>query len=560
MKRLALGLAMLASSFGYATERQDAMLRNADTIQNIVTTMYAPLEWKKNYGFDLDEKITALKAAVLANPEMTTQEYQAEVAKFFLSMKDYHVSVNFVSTESATLPLEVKRAQDRFFLVFVDRTKLPKDAYPFEVGDELVSFGGRAPLEVVNELEAVLGGNSKPTEEALATMLLTRRSHARMPIPVPQGTINLVFKRGTQTIARQLIWEYTPETIANPRIGGSSFGRAHTPRDFAKKLAGTMMVSPLAQSLAETQTLEENPHKIGSKVSYLPALGTKLWKNRTEGIFDAYVYENAAGKKIGYIRIPSYVPEDAEAAVTEFASIMAKYQQEVDGLVIDQVNNPGGSIFYLYALASTLTDQPLYAPRHRMTITQTDILDAKNGLPMFDAITTSDAAKAALGQTLDGYPVNYQLALFMREFLKFQIQQWESGKRLTDPYYIYAVDQINPYPTAQFTKPILFLINELDFSGGDFMPAILQDNGRIKTLGVRTAGAGGYIMDVKYPNFLGIGGFNLTGSIAQRIDTNPIENLGVTPDIEYKLTPEDYQGGFAPFSAKINETMDSLVP
>ncbi|MGE0174471.1 MAG: protease-like activity factor CPAF [Oligoflexales bacterium] len=558
MKKFAIGIALLGSSLALSND-QEAMLRNADTIQNIVTTLYAPLEWKKNYGFELEQKIADLKTAVTANPQMSTRQYQEEVSKFFLSMKDYHVSVSFISTESATLPLEVKRAQDRFFLVYVDRNQLPKDSYPFEVGDELVSFGGRPPLEVVSEIEASLGQNTKATDEALATMLLTRRSRARMPMDVPHGTINLVFKRGEQAIARQLIWDYKPESVVNPTVSRPFVARARTAADFAAKLTNTQMVSPLAEYLSESNVADDNPHRLGAKVDFVPSLGKKLWKNPGDGQFDAYIYENAKGKKIGYIRISRYLPENPEAAVIEFANHMAKFQQEVDGLVIDQMNNPGGSIFYLYALASTLTDRPLYAPKHRISITPKDVLEAKNGLSMFEAITDNNMAREALGQTLHGYPVNYQLALFLREFLTFTVDQWEAGKRITDPTHIYAVDQINPYPTAQFTKPILFLINELDFSGGDFMPAILQDNDRITTLGVRTAGAGGYIVGVTYPNYLGIEQFTVTGSIAQRIDANPIENLGVTPDLEYKLTPEDYQNGFAPFASKIKATMDSML-
>jgi C-terminal processing protease CtpA/Prc len=103
------------------------------------------------------------------------------------------------------------------------------------------------------------------------------------------------------------------------------------------------------------------------------------------------------------------------------------------------------------------------------------------------------------------------------------------------------------------------LINELDFSGGDFCPAILQDNKRAVLFGSRTSGAGGFVTTSTFPNENGIMQFSYTGSLAERPDSLlKIENLGVLPDIAYKLTVEDLQNGYQGYISAINEAIENL--
>ena len=130
---------------------------------------------------------------------------------------------------------------------------------------------------------------------------------------------------------------------------------------------------------------------------------------------------------------------------------------------------------------------------------------------------------------------------------------------MTDPYFIWGVDRINPNNKVKYSKPIVIIINELDFSGGDFFPAILQDNKRATIVGSRTAGAGGYVNSIAFPNSFGFAGISFTGSIGERTDKNPIENLGVTPDVEIKLTVEDVRKGFTQYLGKVKSTVDSLI-
>lgn len=64
---------------------------------------------------------------------------------------------------------------------------------------------------------------------------------------------------------------------------------------------------------------------------------------------------------------------------------------------------------------------------------------------------------------------------------------------------------------------------------------------------------------ITFPNSFGFAGISFTGSIAERTDKNPIENLGVTPDVEIKLTVEDVRKGFTQYLGKVKSTVDSLI-
>ena len=52
------------------------------------------------------------------------------------------------------------------------------------------------------------------------------------------------------------------------------------------------------------------------------------------------------GKKVGFLRIPSYVPANIMLSLFGLRSIIAKLEKETDYLVIDQTNNPGGYVMF----------------------------------------------------------------------------------------------------------------------------------------------------------------------------------------------------------------------
>jgi len=302
-----------------------------------------------------------------------------------------------------------------------------------------------------------------------------------------------------------------------------------------------------------------SPYGLGSRKTFTPDLGTKIWQSADTDEFYAYIYKNADNKLIGYLRLPSYVPSEFGKAIADFAKTIALFESTTDSMIIDQVNNPGGSVLYLYTLASMLTTQPLQTPLHRMAINQADVAAAQAEIARLAAVRTDEDAQRLIATTdTDGYPVSYEFAKFRLNYSAFIVSEWNAGRKLTHPYWIDGVEHINSADT-HYSKPIVVLINALDFSGGDFFPTILQDNHRVTVFGSRTSGAGGYVNDITVPNNLGINTFRCTESIAERVDLSPIENLGVTPDVAYSMTAHDFQNNYADYVKAVQSAVSAVT-
>lgn len=569
LKRLgALVLALVALvsvPASQAVTQQEAMLNDLQTIQRHFELYYAPFEWKKKYAnWDLATAVKDAEAKIQADASLSVSAYHRILKDFTTTTKDYHVGISFQNTERASLPFTVKVVAGKAIVVYVDRSKAPEDAFPFHNGDELVSVDGKLAADLAVELGKLSEGETVPgTDLALGSLFVTRRS-AASGFAVPKGQVNLVFLRQgeAEAVTHQMTWDYTPEslTLDIPSLHTLTKSAPKTAAERANAISNKLMTFARGDLL--NTDLAANPYGLGTRVGYLPDLGTKIWESAADSKFYAYIYKNAKGKMIGVVRLPTYSPEGEadkyDVHARDFEAVVAKFESLTDMMVIDQLNNPGGSVYYLYRLASMLSSTALTTPKHKRMLTSKDVLDSLTLLKELAPISDDLTAKLVLGATLGAYPVTYQLVLSLRDEANFIVSEWNAGRRFANPYHL-GVDMINPGP-VHYTKPILLLTNELDFSGGDFFPTIMQDNKRVTVMGARTAGAGGYVLDFSFPNTFGIDGIRVTGSIAQRVTGNPIENLGVTPDVPYTVTEKDVRGGYADYAAAINAQVEKMTP
>jgi hypothetical protein len=582
---------------------QQKMSRTLYQVAAIFAEQYAPIDWKKErFAVDLKREYDKANAAILADPGITTRGFQDLLTTFVAAMRDYHVSISYNSTESARLPFLVAGAEGKHYLAYINREKLPLKLFPFRVGDEVVAFDGKPTAEAVNEIAAQLGGNTSETDQRLAELFLTNRRRGRGDKNIPDGNAVLGIRGQDGKLYKvRMPWDYTPELIPQdipvrdsgllepqgpriesweegssiepqgPKIGpwsDASLSAPELPSSDLKSIlsrAFANAVHPLVKLFADMRAeAAGNPFMMGARKSFVPRLGTVLWETKEDDAFHAYIFKAPDGRKVGFIRIPSY--DGGAKEVARFGQIMAKFQKETDALVIDQVSNPGGAIFYLYALASHLTDKTLLTPRHRIIIGESDAQWAADLLLKVVRAQQARGAKTASAEDAEedewaGYPVTQKFMVLMVRFAQFILTQLKDGQRFTTPTHLWGVDDIDPAPKAEerYTKPILLMTNALDFSGGDFFPAIMQDNKRATIMGVRTSGAGGAVRPYSLPNQFGIEDLSATWTIAQRADGKPIENLGVTPDIAYDFTAKDLRTGFAEYRLKVLKALAGLL-
>ena len=568
-----------AAASAKANATQQRMLQSLYQVASIFAEQYAPLDMKKDlFQLDLKREYDSAKAQILADPNITTRGFQDILAKLTSSMRDYHVSISFNSTESSKLPFQVAGAKGRYYLTYIDREKLSKEAFPFKMGDEVVSFGGQPTAAAIKAIAAQMTGNTPQTDLRMAELFLTNRRRARGDKDIPKGAAEMVIRSKGKLYKVRMPWDYTPELVSQNvplRNAGllepEGLGGAPAPGPVGRAFFDA--VHPLADLFSDIRAeSSDNAFMIGARKSFVPRLGKILWQSEDDSHFHAYIFEAKDGRKMGYIRIAAYDGKNKE--VREFAKIMAKFQAETEALVIDQVSNPGGSVYYLYALAAHLTDKPLSAPRHRFIIGEGEAQQSAEML--LKAMRNSKKPAAAAGAkenkpqnieneeketpNADGYPITAKFMGLMLRYAQFILQQFNSGKRFTDLFHVQGVADIDPAPKEgeRYTKPVLLLTNALDFSGGDFFPAIMQDNRRATILGVRTAGAGGIVKPFAVNQF-GIAHLSATASLAQRANGQPIENLGVTPDVPYELTARDLRTGFAEYRRKILKTLDGML-
>jgi hypothetical protein len=237
---------------------------------------------------------------------------------------------------------------------------------------------------------------------------------------------------------------------------------------------------------------------------------------------------SAGGHIIGFIRIPSYAPLNTTAALTAFQAEIAYFQANTQGLVIDEMRNPGGSAGYMNSILSYLMPSKWRAIPFELRATSEWVTAISSSL-------VSAAAQGAPQSIID------QLQMIKDEIMAANSAM--RGRTKPIPLDDVTIDR-DPARDAKgnllaYTKPLIVLVDEMSASGGDAFAATIQDNLRGPLVGWRTMGAGGSVEAWEAGSY-SLGSSTVTVSLMNRkndivTDDYPsapyVENIGVRPDL-----------------------------
>ena len=193
---------------------------------------------------------------------------------------------------------------------------------------------------------------------------------------------------------------------------------------------------------ASSPSEERGPFDLGSKRGWMPVLGKQLWEvakaDERSGYY-AYIFEHD-NQEVGYVRIPSFTHNNA--GLFQFRRLIELFESRTRAMVLDITHNAGGSMFFMYELASMLTRHPLAVPKHVVALNEDDVAVAE------------DVIANAENETPE--KVNYSRVI-LREH---KAGRWGSGGRRSFPIYLGGIERIVP-SSAVYTGKVLILIDEL---------------------------------------------------------------------------------------------------
>jgi hypothetical protein len=522
---------------------------------------YGPYEWKRDVvNFDL---LNIGPWLTRINATRDDLQFFDVMSAYVSSLNDAHDTFTIPANFLANLNFSVDVYDGALLVDSISRTRLPASEFPFLIGYELVSIDGVDAQKILDGLlRYEMAANPRSTRR-LAAQLLTLRPQVLIPTAANVPEIStVVFRRPDRVLETYRIpWSKSGVPLTNvgryPTWTGSS-GSGLDEQD-----SYTTLLRRLQNCRLPDHGYDRTVLGFGSRTpvfaSALTALGDGFTQRLGKVMSDTFysgVFQHGP-YKIGFIRIPDYAPSNPQMAMAQFKDEVAFFQANTDGLIVDEMRNPGGSVSYTNALLSLLIPYTWNSVGFEIRATSEWVLQISSAL---------EQAKTA------GAP-SYIIALL--QSLKEVIQTANSENRgRTGPIPLDDVT-IDRSPAMDkdgnviaYTKPLMVLVDEMSASGGDYFPATMQDNARGPLFGFRTMGAGGNV-EVWLASSYSQGITSVTESLMSRnIDvvtsdfpvTRYVENVGVRPDIEYDyMTRQNLMGGGAAFVTAFLQAMNNQI-
>ncbi|MFL5814546.1 MAG: S41 family peptidase [Bdellovibrionia bacterium] len=538
---------------------------------SIFRNNYAPLEYKEaRNGYDIErlQKVYMTKA----KRTKSNDEFYRVMAQFVAEFKDAHTAG---SISPASVPGQAKIAylgisgvrDGKNFRVTDIIPSIDRSNFPIEVSEKITAIDGVPLFEYIDKNLVPYRnlGNDLANKTVHMKNLFTRMS---LTLPIPEKddvklTVQNPITGKTRTVTlpwiKKDLYDFKLEralfdasrktdaktlSVSDPHTGGElslaildQRGVPMSVKDLIETYQGGGKKDFLQTFKLQTPSaIELTTKKSGPETAPMGMEKLKTERAIPEGAisiedakaFPAYVYamdvKDANGKvrakkRVGYVRIAEFevqVPE--QVAVDELRATLKKFKQfGVTNVIVDTIDNPGGSLSLLAKVAQAFSDKPVKQPEMRFGLNDNWLLELQQS-------------------AIDYKNSDEQRERARRIYEKLRAEKNE-GKRLSSLYNVSDIvtDKNPPNEGVHFNK-IVVLVSEMNASCGDIFPAIMQDNGLAVIAGTNTMGAGGNVVDHtsdQAPN--GHFAVRQTESLIVRKDGSYLENNGVKPDIEFDV-------------------------
>lgn len=540
---------------------------------------YAPMKYKEElHGFDYQQ----LKEDYLAKAAETenNNEFYALVHEFVANFKDAHtgatltVSYRKDRTELAYLGFAGRRNGDVFEVTEMAPTHSEQSAYPISVGTKITKIDGVPLKQYVDEQATRYLSLGQPESDYtlhMGSRLVTRIS-TRTALPTADDVTLTITDGETESEVtvpwvKKDVYSYVKDMTAAASQKNGSAESANEAEEQETESFINIDGQQLPFALLDFSGQAINFAKQGQKAvasfkdridnfklnvpvaswtmneasiaNFKDVKGTAMFdalkKVRSvpdtalavpsAQVWPAYIWLETIGDKkvwMGYVNIYSFsVFADGAADLKKTLAFFEKYG--VEDVVIDTINNGGGSLFLLMQLAQALSNEKVEQAKIQLGTNEGWI----DSLDSYKESAPSDAEKVLASRIYDEVMAAENAGLSI------------TPKSTAYSFEILAPWEMKPNTDLKGKFNIALLVNEMCASSCDIFAATLQDNKMATLVGQTTMGAGGNVVSYfQAPN--SNMDLSQTESLVVRQNGEYIENVGVTPEV--KMTVSEYAG------------------
>lgn len=513
-------------------EERDILIEQA---QLMLEQIYVHLPLKR--ALHGTEPVQRLRLLKLRHGRMSEREFQSAMSDIFIGLRDLHTNYLLPSSyrsKFAFLPFRIEEFYEANVRQYVVSWVSPVNPDPNLKAGVIVTHWNGSPTEIAVARNAEREGGSNPdARRARGIEALTLR-WLGMSLPPDEDWVTLTYRDGSQSREFKFQWEIIDSSDRADLL-------ASTDRAMKGSEARTLGLDLKTDLLQRARKAIFDPAAVhveaqmsdfrkGAASDVIGAAPAPVPPPRADtssfpDVYPRFGSVNAAGGPFGYIRLRTFAPQsrDVEGAVREFVRIVGL--MPATGLILDVRGNGGGYINFGERILQTLTPHEITPEPFHFLAT-----------PLaFDV-----AAKTAwLGQWRDAIE-----------------QGIETGASFSQGFPLTPGAQCNDIGQV-YQGPVVLITDALCYSTTDIFAAGFQDHQVGKIIGVHdNTGAGGANvwdheqvlerLNVHAANpFVPLpagAGMRVAARRATRIGARsgvPVEDLGVVPDIRYRMTLAD---------------------